>query len=74
MPTATSVNAQDAKATADLGAGAQQLDTTDVVPEGTTVTVTADLQEGAEFLGWSVSRADGIALKDWAMTTPRPSP
>ena len=58
------VSTQDAKATADLGAGAQQLDTTDVVPEGKNVTVTADLQEGAEFLGWSVSRADGEAL-DW---------
>ena len=58
------VNAVNAKATADLGAGAQQLDTTDVVPEGKDVTVTADLQEGAEFLGWSVSRADGEAL-DW---------
>lgn len=58
------VNAENAKATANLGAGAQQLDTTDVVPEGKDVTVTADLQEGAEFLGWSVSRADGEAL-DW---------
>lgn len=58
------VSTQDAKATADLGAGAQQLDTTDVVPEGKDVTVTADLQEGAEFLAWSVSRADGEAL-DW---------
>lgn len=56
------VSTQDAKATADLGAGAQQLDTTDVVPEGKDVTVTADLQEGAEFLGWSVSRTDGEAL------------
>lgn len=58
------VSATDAKATANLGAGAQQLDTTDVVPEGKDVTVTADLQEGAKFLGWSVSRADGEAL-DW---------
>ena len=56
------VSTQDAKATADLGAGAQQLDTTDVVPEGKDVTVTADLQEGAEFLDWSVSRDDGEAL------------
>ena len=47
-----------------MGAGAQQLDTTDVVPEGKDVTVTADIPEGAEFLGWSVSRADGEAL-DW---------
>lgn len=58
------VSTQDAKATADLGAGAQQLDTTDVVPEGKDVTVTADIPEGAEFLGWSVSRTDGEAL-DW---------
>lgn len=58
------VNAVNAKATADLGAGAQQLDTTDVVPEGKDVTVTADIPEGAEFLDWSVSRIDGEAL-DW---------
>ena len=55
------VSTQDAKATADLGAGAQQLDTTDVVPENTTVTVTADLPAGAEFLDWSVM-ADGQPL------------
>lgn len=55
------VSATDAKATADLGAGAQQLDTTDVVPENTTVTVTADIPEGAEFLDWSVM-ADGQPL------------
>jgi len=58
------VSTQDAKATADLGAGAQQLDTTDVVPEGKDVTVTADIPEGAEFLDWSVSRIGGEAL-DW---------
>ena len=58
------VSTQDAKATADLGAGAQQLDTTDVVPEGKDVTVTADIPAGAEFLEWSVSRADGQPL-DW---------
>jgi hypothetical protein len=58
------VSTQDAKATANLGAGAQQLDTTDVVPENTTVTVTADIPERAEFLEWSVVRADGEAL-DW---------
>lgn len=56
------VSATDAKATADLGAGAQQLDTTDVVPEGRDVTVTADIPTGAEFLDWSVSRADGQPL------------
>ncbi len=56
------VSTQDAKATADLGAGAQQLDTTDVVPEGKDVTVTADIPEGAEFLGWNAVRDDGEAL------------
>lgn len=56
------VNAVNAKATANLGAGAQQLDTTDVVPEGKDVTVTADIPEGAEFLGWSAVRADGREL------------
>lgn len=55
------VSTQDAKATADLGAGAQQLDTTDVVPEGKDVTVTADIPTGAEFLDWSVL-ADGQPL------------
>ena len=61
------VNAVNAKATADLGAEEQELDTTTVVPENTTVTVTANLPEGAEgaeFLGWSAVRADGEAL-DW---------
>lgn len=61
------VNAVNAKATANLGAGEQELDTATVVPENTLVTVTANLPEGAEgaeFLGWSVSRADGEAL-DW---------
>lgn len=58
------VSTTDAKATANLGAGAQQLDTTDVVPEGKDVTVTADIPERAEFLEWSVSRADGQPL-DW---------
>lgn len=56
------VSTKDAKATADLGAGAQQLDTTDVVPEGKDVTVTANIPEGAEFLGWSAVRADGREL------------
>lgn len=56
------VTAENAKATADLGAGEQELDTATVVPENTTVTVTANLPEGAEFLGWSAVRADGIAL------------
>ena len=59
------VNAVNAKATADLGAGEQELDTTTVVPENTLVTVTANLPEGAEgaeFLGWSAVRADGKEL------------
>ena len=57
------VTTENAKATADLGAGEQELDTATVVPEGIQVNVTADLPEGAEFLGWSAVRADGIALK-----------
>lgn len=57
------VNAVNAKATADLGAGEQELDTATVVPENTPVTVTANIPEGAEFLGWSAVRADGSALK-----------
>ena len=56
------VNAVNAKATADLGAGEQELDTATVVPEGKDVTVTADIPEGAEFLGWSAVRADGREL------------
>ena len=56
------VNAVNAKATADIGAGEQELDTATVVPENTTVTVTADIPEGAEFLGWSAVRDDGKAL------------
>ena len=55
------VSATDAKATANLGAGAQQLDTTDVVPKDTQVTVTADIPAKAEFLDWSVL-ADGQPL------------
>lgn len=61
------VNAVNAKATADLGAGEQELDTATVVPENTTVTVTANIPEGAEgaeFLGWSAVRDDGKEL-DW---------
>lgn len=59
------VNAVNAKATADLGAEEQELDTTTVVPENTLVTVTANLPEGAEgaeFLGWSAVRDDGKEL------------
>lgn len=56
------VNAENAKATANLGAGEQELDTATVVPENTPVTVTANLPEGAKFLGWSAVRDDGKAL------------
>lgn len=56
------VNAENAKATADLGAGEQELDTATVVPENTPVTVTANIPEGAEFLGWSAVRDDGREL------------
>lgn len=59
------VNAENAKATANLGAGEQELDTATVVPENTLVTVTANLPEGAEgaeFLGWSAVRDDGKEL------------
>ena len=58
------VTAENAKATADLGAGEQELDTATVVPENTPVTVTANIPEGAEFLGWSAVRDDGKEL-DW---------
>lgn len=57
------VNAVNAKATADLGAGEQELDTATVVPENTTVTVTANIPEGAEFLGWSAVCDDHSVLK-----------
>lgn len=56
------VTTENAKATANLGAGEQELDTATVVPENTTVTVTANLPEGAKFLGWSAVRADGREL------------
>lgn len=57
------VNAVNAKATANLGAGEQELDTATVVPEGKDVTVTADIPEGAEFLRWSAVRDDGKELE-----------
>lgn len=57
------VNAVNAKATANLGAEEQELDTTTVVPKGTTVTVTANIPEGAEFLGWSAVCDDHSVLK-----------
>lgn len=57
------VTAENAKATANLGAGEQELDTATVVPKGTTVTVTANIPEGAEFLGWSAVCDDHSVLK-----------
>lgn len=57
------VTAENAKATANLGAGEQELDTATVVPEHTTVTVTANIPEGAEFLGWSAVCDDHSVLK-----------
>ena len=57
------VTAENAKATADLGAGEQELDTATVVPEDTPVTVTANIPEGAEFLGWSAVCDDHSVLK-----------
>ena len=60
------VTAENAKATANLGAGEQELDTATVVPENTLVTVTANLPEGAEgaeFLGWSAVCDDHSVLK-----------
>ena len=57
------VNAENAKATADLGAGEQELDTATVVPKNTSVTVTANIPEGAEFLGWSAVCDDHSVLK-----------
>ena len=57
------VTAEDAKATADLGAGEQELDTATVVPKDTQVTVTAKIPEGAEFLGWNAVCADGSTLE-----------
>ena len=57
------VNAVNAKATADLGAEEQELDTATVVPENTPVTVTANIPEGAEFLGWSAVCDDHSVLK-----------
>lgn len=56
------VTTENAKATADLGAGEQELDTATVVPEHTTVTVTANIPEGAEFLGWSAVCDDHSVL------------
>lgn len=57
------VNAVNAKATADLGAEEQELDTATVVPKNTPVTVTANLPEGAKFLGWSAVCDDHSVLK-----------
>ena len=56
------VTAENAKATANLGAGEQELDTATVVPKNTPVTVTANLPEGAKFLGWSAVCDDHSVL------------
>ena len=57
------VTTENAKATANLGAGEQELDTATVVPKNTSVTVTANIPEGAEFLGWSAVCDDHSVLK-----------
>ena len=56
------VTAQDAVATADLGAGEQTLDSTTVVPVDTPVTVTAVQPGNGTFMGWTVQREDGSVV------------
>lgn len=72
------VNAENAKATADLGAGEQELDTTTVVPENTLVTVTANLPEAQRAQSSSAGAPCVTMAKSWTGlrlgTTPRPSP
>lgn len=58
------VTAEDAVATADLGAGEQTLDSTTVVPVGTPVTVTAVQPGNGTFMGWTVQREDGSVVTD----------
>ena len=58
------VTAEDAVATADLGAGEQTLDSTTVVPVGTPVTVTAVQPGNGTFMGWTVQREDGTVVTD----------
>lgn len=70
------VNAVNAKATADLGAGEQELDTATVVPENTTVTVTANLPEAQRAQSSSAGAPCVTMAKrwiwSWAMTMSRP--
>ena len=56
------VTAQDAVATANLGAGEQTLDSTTVVPVDTPVTVTAVQPGNGTFMGWTVQREDGSVV------------
>ena len=58
------VTAEDAVATANLGAGEQTLDSTTVVPVGTPVTVTAVQPGNGTFMGWTVQREDGSVVTD----------
>lgn len=56
------VTAEDAVATANLGAGEQTLDSTTVVPVDTPVTVTAVQPGNGTFIGWTVQREDGSVV------------
>ena len=58
------VTAEDAVATANLGAGEQTLDSTTIVPVGTPVTVTAVQPGNGTFMGWTVQREDGSVVTD----------
>lgn len=58
------VTAEDAVATADLGAGEQTLDSATVVPVGIPVTVTAVQPGNGTFMGWTVQREDGSVVTD----------
>lgn len=59
------VNAVNAKATANLGAGEQELDTATVVPENTTVTVTANLPEAQRAQSSSAGAPCVTMAKSW---------
>lgn len=59
------VTAENAKATADLGAGEQELDTATVVPENTTVTVTANLPEAQRAQSSSAGAPCVTMAKSW---------
>ena len=66
------VNAVNAKATANLGAGEQELDTATVVPENTLVTVTANLPEGAEGAEFLAGAPYVTMAKSWIWAMIRP--